>query len=457
MLKNSVKFSIIKCYESVKMSDLKYFIKTYGCQMNVHESEKLAGMLISLGYTETDKMENADLIIFNTCCIRDGCEQKVFGNLGNLKKLKKQNPRLITAICGCLTQAEGRKDMIKQRFPYVNIVFGTHNLNEFKNYILQYNKSHENVYEVWDSEKEINEDVEMFRTSNNNAWVNIMYGCNNFCSYCIVPYVRGRERSRMPADIVKEVKGLITDGYKFITLLGQNVNSYGNDLDDENITFANLLRELAHLDGDFKIRFMTSHPKDLNDDVIDAIAEEKKLAKYIHLPVQSGSDRVLKLMNRKYTIERYMGLIEKIRAKMPTCYLSTDIIVGFPGETEEDFMDTYNLIEKVRYDGVFAFMFSPRTGTVAEKMDNQVDEKIKNERVNRLLKLSKAITKEKTKECLGNTYDVLVESIDEVAHAVNDSGRTILIEEKDGLEVNKFYTVKVVRVANNTLYAEIIK
>ena len=457
MLKNSVKFSIIKCYERVKMSDLKYFIKTYGCQMNVHESEKLAGMLISLGYTETDKMENADLIIFNTCCIRDGCEQKVFGNLGNLKKLKKQNPRLITAICGCLTQAEGRKDMIKQRFPYVNIVFGTHNLNEFKNYILQYNKSHENVYEVWDSEKEINEDVEMFRTSNNNAWVNIMYGCNNFCSYCIVPYVRGRERSRMPADIVKEVKGLITDGYKFITLLGQNVNSYGNDLDDENITFANLLRELAHLDGDFKIRFMTSHPKDLNDDVIDAIAEEKKLAKYIHLPVQSGSDRVLKLMNRKYTIERYMGLIEKIRAKMTTCYLSTDIIVGFPGETEEDFMDTYNLIEKVRYDGVFAFMFSPRTGTVAEKMDNQVDEKIKNERVNRLLKLSKAITKEKTKECLGNTYDVLVESIDEVAHAVNDSGRTILIEEKDGLEVNKFYTVKVVRVANNTLYAEIIK
>jgi len=439
------------------MSNLKYFIKTYGCQMNVHESEKLAGMLISLGYTETDKMENADLIIFNTCCIRDGCEQKVFGNLGNLKKLKKQNPRLITAICGCLTQAEGRKDIIKQRFPYVNIVFGTHNLNEFKNYILQYNKSHENVYEVWDSEKEINEDVEMFRTSNNNAWVNIMYGCNNFCSYCIVPYVRGRERSRMPEDIVKEVKGLIADGYKFITLLGQNVNSYGNDLSDENITFANLLRELANLDGDFKIRFMTSHPKDLNDDVIDAIAEERKLAKYIHLPVQSGSDRVLKLMNRKYTIERYMSLIEKIRAKMPTCYLSTDIIVGFPGETEEDFLDTYNLIEKVRYDGVFAFMFSPRTGTVAEKMDNQVDEKIKNERVNRLLKLSKSITKEKTKECLNNVYDVLVESIDDVAHAVNDSGRTILIEKTDGLEVNKFYTVKVVRVANNTLYAETIK
>lgn len=439
------------------MTEKKYFIKTYGCQMNVHESEKLAGMLVSLGYNETDKMDDADIIVFNTCCIRDGCEQKVFGNLGNLKRLKKQKPDLITAICGCLTQADGRKDIIRKRFPYVNIVFGTHNLNEFKNYILAYNKSHQNIYEVWDTEHEINEDVDMFRTSNNNAWVNIMYGCNNFCTYCIVPYVRGRERSRMPEDIVAEVKDLVKNGYKYITLLGQNVNSYGNDLNDPNITFANLLIKLSELDGDFKIRFMTSHPKDLNDDVINAIATHDKLAKYIHLPVQSGSNRILKLMNRKYTIEHYMTLIEKIRKAMPTCYISTDIIVGFPDETEQDFLDTYNLIETVRYDGVFAFMFSPRTGTVAEKMENQIDEKIKNERVNRLLKLSKAITKEKTKECLNNVYDVLVEKIeDNVAHSVNDSGRSILIENADQLEVNKFYKVKVVKVSNNTLYASII-
>lgn len=439
------------------MDDLKYYIKTYGCQMNVHESEKLAGMLMSLGYTETDKMENADLIVFNTCCIRDGCEQKVFGNLGNLKKLKKQNPRLITAICGCLTQAEGRKDIIKNKFPYVNIVFGTHNLNEFKNYIIRYNKSHENIYEVWDSEKEINEDVDMFRTSNNNAWVNIMYGCNNFCSYCIVPYVRGRERSRMPEEIVSEVKGLIADGYKYITLLGQNVNSYGNDLNDENITFANLLKQLAELDGEFKIRFMTSHPKDLTDEVIDVIATHDKLAKYIHLPVQSGSDRILKLMNRKYTIERYLSLITKIREKMPTCYISTDIIVGFPGETEEDFMQTYNLIKNVRYDGVFAFMFSPRTGTVAEKMENQIELGVKNERVNRLLKLSKAITKEKTKECLNHVYDVLVEKIENNnAYCVNDSGRNIIIENANDLEVNHFYKVVIERVQNNGLYAKLL-
>ncbi len=439
------------------MSDLKYYIKTYGCQMNVHESEKLAGMLISLGYTETDKMENADIIVFNTCCIRDGCEQKVFGNLGNIKKLKKEKPNLITAICGCLTQAEGRKDIIKKRFPYINIVFGTHNLNEFKNYIIQFNTTHKNVYEVWDKEKAIDENVEMFRTSDNNAWVNIMYGCNNFCSYCIVPYVRGRERSRNPKEIIDEVKGLINQGYNYITLLGQNVNSYGHDLNDPNITFANLLKKLAELDGEFKIRFMTSHPKDLTEDVIDTIAKHKKLAKYIHLPVQSGSDRILKLMNRNYTIERYMGLIKSIREKMPTCYISTDIIVGFPNETEEDFMETYNLINSVRYDGVFAFMFSPRTGTVAEKMDNQIPENIKNERVNRLLKLSKAITKEKTKECVGNVYDVLVEKIDNnIAYTQNDSGRTILIENAENLQTKKFYTVRVEKIQNNALYAKLV-
>lgn len=438
------------------MKTPKYFIKTYGCQMNVHESEKLAGMLISLGYTETFTMDDADVIVFNTCCIRDGCEQKVFGNLGNLKKLKKNNPNLITAICGCLTQADGRKEYIKEKFPYVNIVFGTHNVTEFKNYILEFKGSRKNIYDVWDKEKDINENVEMYRTSGNNAWVNIMYGCNNFCTYCIVPYVRGRERSRMPQDIINEVKDLINEGYSSITLLGQNVNSYGNDLSDPNINFANLLHELSNLDGEFKIKFMTSHPKDLTDEVINEIATQPKLAKYIHLPVQSGSNSILKSMNRKYTKEQYWVLIDKIRKSIPNCAISTDIIVGFPGETEEDFLDTYELVKSVRYDGVFAFMYSPRTGTVAEKMENQIPENIKNERVNKLLKLSKSITKEKTKECIDKEYNVLIEKIDTVAHAITDSGRTVVIENINNLQTNKFYDVKITKLINNTLYAEIL-
>ena len=439
------------------MKNLKYFIKTYGCQMNVHESEKLAGMLKSLNYEETDKMTEADVIVFNTCCIRDGCEQKVFGNLGNLKRLKKNNPNLITAICGCLTQADGRKDYIKEKFPYVNIVFGTHNITEFKEYILQYQQNHKNIYNVWESEKDINEDVEMYRTSGNNAWVNIMYGCNNFCTYCIVPYVRGRERSRNPQDIINEVKDLVNEGYSSITLLGQNVNSYGNDLSNPDINFANLLHDLCAIDGEFKIKFMTSHPKDLTEAVINEIATQAKLAKYIHLPIQSGSNSILKSMNRKYTKEQYLSLIDLIRSKIPNCALSTDIIVGFPGETDDDFNETYELIRNVRYDGVFAFMYSPRTGTVAEKMENQIPDNIKNERVNKLLALSKAITKEKTKECVDKVFDVLIEEIGEKIKATTDSGRTVFIEFNQDLELNHYYKARITKYCNNTLYAEIIK
>ncbi len=441
------------------MEQKYYYIKTYGCQMNVHESEKLAGMLMSLGYSETDDINKSDVIVFNTCCIRDGCEQKVFGNLGSLKKLKKQKKDLIIAICGCLTQASGRKDMIKKRFPYVNIVFGTHNLHEFKSYLIQYQNCKENIYEVWENEKEIFEDVDIYRTSNNNAWVNIMYGCNNFCSYCIVPFVRGRERSRSMQDIVSEVKSLIAEGYKSITLLGQNVNSYGNDLNDPNTTFAKLLHTLAQLDGDFRIKFMTSHPKDLTDEVIDVIANNEKLAKVIHLPVQSGSNKVLKDMNRKYTKEHYLQLIEKIREKMPDCYISTDIIVGFPDESEEEFEETYELIKKVRYDGVFAFMFSPRTGTVAEKMENQIPLEVKNARVNKLLALSKAITREKTKESLNKTYNVLIESkLDETTFAgVTDSGKNVKVKNDGELELKKYYNILITSVSGNNLVGVITK
>lgn len=442
--------------EKYVMTKEKYYIKTYGCQMNVHESEKLAGMLISLGYIETQNPEDADVIVYNTCCIRDGCEQKVFGNLGSLKPLKKKKPNLIIAICGCLTQADGRKDYIAKRFPYVNIVFGTHNLHEFKNYLLRYKTDNQNVYDIWEQEKPINENVDMYRTSDYNAWVNIMYGCNNFCSYCIVPYVRGRERSRDMGEIVNEVKGLIAEGYKTITLLGQNVNSYGNDLDDEETTFANLLTTLATLDGDFRIKFMTSHPKDLTDEVISAIATHEKLAKVIHLPIQSGNNKVLKEMNRRYTREHYLTLIDKIRAVMPDCYISTDIIVGFPGETEDEFMDTYNLIEHVRYDGVFAFMYSPRSGTVAEKMPNQIPENIKNERVNKLLKLSKSISKEKTTELKGKILAVLVrEKVGEYYKAVSESGRDIIVKTDKTLTPNMFYNCKIMSTSNKQIIGTI--
>lgn len=438
------------------MAKEKYYIKTYGCQMNVHESEKLAGMLLSLGYEETPDMKDADVILFNTCCIRDGCEKKVFGNLGMLKALKKKKPNLIVGICGCLTQADGRKDYIAKRFPYVNIVFGTHNLNEFKNYLIEYKSNKKNIYDIWEKEKAINEDVDLYRTSGYNAWVNIMYGCNNFCSYCIVPYVRGRERSRNMADIISEVKGLINDGYKTITLLGQNVNSYGNDLADKNTTFAKLLDNLANLEGDFRIKFMTSHPKDLTDEVIDVIAKHEKLAKVIHLPVQSGNNKVLKEMNRRYTREHYLSLVDKIRQKMPDCYLSTDIIVGFPGETEDEFLDTYSLVKEVRYDGVFAFMFSPRTGTVAEKMENQIPLEIKNDRVNRLLNLSKEISKEKTQQLIGKVFDVLIIKDDNNLKAISESGRDIFIENTDNVLPNKYYKCKIIKIANKKIFGELI-
>ncbi len=430
-----------------------YFIKTYGCQMNIHESEKLAGMLQSLGYTSCDKEEDADVIVFNTCCIRDGAETKIFGNIGALKNLKKKNKNLIIAVCGCMTQQKERVAQIKEKYPYVNIVFGTHNLNEFKEYMQQYLSSHKNVYEVWDQEKAIDEDVEMYRTSGWNAWVNIMYGCNNFCSYCIVPYVRGRERSRNMLDIHKEVEHLVQQGYKIITLLGQNVNSYGNDIDDKNITFANLLKDLCTIPGDFRIKFMSSHPKDLTDEVIDVIATNKKMSKAVHLPVQSGSNAILKAMNRKYTIEHYLELVDKLRHKIPNCRITTDIIVGFPGETEEDFAMTYDLVKKVRYSGVFAFMYSPRKGTVAASMDHQIPQEEKNRRVNKLLALSKQIIKEQAEEFLHTRQEVLVDHKTEQGEFVGilDCGKDVILNGQN-YTLGQYQNIMITDKKNNQLY-----
>ena len=377
------------------MENKYYHIVTYGCQMNIHESEKLAGMLKSLGYLEIDDRNKADVIVFNTCSIRQGAEDRAFGNIGALKGLKKKNPNLIVAVCGCMTQQESRAEELKKTFPFVNIIFGTHNLFEFKKYLLEHLETKKRIINICKDEKLMPKETEIYRTSlDGNAYVNIIYGCNNFCSYCIVPYVRGRERSRQLDDIVSEVKGLIKEGYTTITLLGQNVNSYGKDLDDENANFANLLKTLASLDGEFTIKFMTSHPKDLTSDVIDAIRDYDKISKEIHLPVQSGSDRILKLMNRHYDSQHYRKIIKEIKEKIVGVRLSTDIIVGFPTETEEDFMDTYNLVKEVGYDSIFAYMYSIRTGTKAEKME-QVRFEIKNERVNRILNLERTLQKQK--------------------------------------------------------------
>lgn len=355
-----------------------------------------------------------------------------------------------------MSQADGRSELIKKKFPFVDIIFGTHNIHLLKQFIIEYKEKHTKITDVWQKENGIFENVEIERDNMfSNAWVNINYGCNNFCSYCIVPYVRGRERSRTMEDIEKEVKELISQGYKYITLLGQNVNSYGNDFEDKNINFANLLNRLANLEGDFRIKFMTSHPKDLSEEVVKTIANNPKLSRVIHLPIQSGSNKVLKDMNRKYTREHYLSLIKMIRSYLPDAYISTDLIVGFPGETEEDFLDTYNLVREVRYDGVFAFMFSRRSGTVADKMENQIDEETKKDRIHRLLQLSKAITKEKNNELIGQQFNVIaVKPVGSEFETMTDSGKTIFVNEK--LEENKFYTVKVTKFAYNKLFAEII-
>lgn len=362
--------------------------------MNVHESEKIAGILEGLGYTPCEKREEADIIVFNTCAVREGAEDRVFGNVGNLKKMKKKNKNLIIAVCGCMTQKDQTAQKLMATFPFVDIVLGTFNLTRLGYFIEAVKKGRQ--LEIL-KEGEIDEVLPYKRTSGENAWVNIMQGCNNFCTYCIVPYVRGREKSRTEENILKEIRELVKEGkYKKFTLLGQNVNSYGNDLKN-GTSFAKLLHDICALEGDFKLSFMTSHPKDLTEEVIDAIASEDKIEKYIHLPAQSGNNRILKVMNRNYTREKYLDIIDKIREKIPSCRITSDFIVGFPGETDEEFEDTYSLIEKVRFDSIFAFMYSPREGTVASKMENQISDKVKHERVNKLLALEKRIQKEDNK------------------------------------------------------------
>ncbi len=371
-----------------------YHIVTYGCQMNVHESEKIAGILEDLGYEFTPTRNNADVIVFNTCAIREGAEDRAFGNIGALKQQKRKNKNLLIVVCGCMTQQKDVAQRLFDTFPFVDIILGTHNIHLLKSLVMRKLNERKRILQYMES-GDVVEGINVKRTSGDNAWVNIMYGCNNFCTYCIVPYVRGREKSRKKIDIINEIKEIIAlQSYKTITLLGQNVNSYGND-DPSQGTFAQLLQNICDLQGDFKLTFMTSHPKDLNDDVINVMAQNDKILKELHLPVQSGSNKILKAMNRNYTIEHYLNIVNKLRGKMPDIRLSTDIIVGFPGETEEDFQDTCDLVRTVEYDNIFAFMYSKRGGTVADKMTGQIDDETKHKRVNFLLNLEKEIKAQK--------------------------------------------------------------
>ena len=389
-----------------------YKINTYGCQMNVHESERLAKTLEELGYTES-KDDNFDIVVFNTCCIRDTAEQKILGHIGKLKKIKRANPKLIVAVVGCMSGQKGKSEELLKKYPFIDIILGANNLEELKNAILTLQNRHKKTILTPDDEKpEVLENIEYTRTSMPNAWVNIMYGCNNFCTYCIVPYVRGRERSRKPEAIINECKTLIESGYKEITLLGQNVNSYGNDFENNEIDFATLLEKIVQIPGDYRVRFMTSHPKDLNEKVIDIIANYDTLCKNIHLPIQSGSNKILKAMNRHYTRENYLEIVKKIREKMTLCGITTDIMVGFPGETEEDFEDTLDIVSQVQFSGAFTYIYSPRKGTPASTME-QIPYEIKSKRIQKLIKAQNEITKKLSRTYEGNVYRVLVEDTKE--------------------------------------------
>ena len=376
--------------------------------MNEHDSEKLCAMLDSMGYEQGMMVDECDLIIYNTCAVRENAELKVFGNLGHLKLAKRKNPDLKIAVCGCMMQQPHVVKEIKSKYKHVDLVFGTHNLYKFPELLTKSIESENILVDVWDVDGEVVEGLKSNRKFELKAFVNIMYGCNNFCTYCIVPYTRGRERSRTPEDILNEIKELVANGTKEVTLLGQNVDSYGKTLDNP-MTFAELLREVNNVEGIERIRFMTSHPKDISDEVIYAIRDCDKVCEFLHLPVQCGSSSLLKVMNRHYTKEQYLEIIEKAKKEVPDIAFSTDLMIGFPGETEEDLLDTIDVVEKVRYDSAFTFIYSKRKGTPAAEMENQIPEDVKHERFNRVLSKVNEIVGEINQSYIGKTVEVLVE------------------------------------------------
>mgnify|MGYP000074513293 FL=1 len=435
--------------------NLKYTILTMGCQLNENDSEKLCGMLEKMGYTKTEKQNDADLSLFNTCCVRENAEDKLFGKLGELKRLKEQKG-IIIAIGGCMMQEKHITDKIKESYPFVDILFGTHTLHKFPEDLYKVIEEKRKLEDILDIDGKIYEGLPIKRDSKIKASVTIMNGCNNFCSYCIVPYVRGRERSRQPRDIIEEVKKLAKEGYKEITLLGQNVNSYLRVEREKNIpfeeyqgvnSFATLLRAINKIDGIERIRFISPHPKDFTDDVIEAIADCEKVCKLVHLPLQSGNTKVLKEMNRKYTKEQYLNLVEKMKNKIPNLTLSTDIIVGFPGETDEEFEDTLEVVEKVRFEQVYMFIYSRRVGTPGDKMQNQIPEDIKHKRFDKLKALVESQIEENNKKYIGTTQKILVEGESKnnsnMLSGRTESNKVVIFEGSKEL-IDKIINIKII-------------
>ena len=392
-----------------KISDmgLKYYIETYGCQMNEHDSEKIAGMLVKCGYTKADSKQDADFILFNTCCVREHAELRTFGNVGFIKELKQLNPRLILGVCGCMMQQKDVADKLYKRFPFVDLIFGTHELKNFP-FMLEKVLDNERIINISEMNGEVIEGLPVERTPGFSTFVNIMYGCNNFCTYCIVPYVRGRERSRRAEDVVNEVREVVALGYKEVTLLGQNVNSYYSD----GVNFPKLLEMVNAVPGLTRLRFMTSHPKDLSDELIEAMAKLDKVGNHIHLPVQSGSDEILRRMNRRYTSSQYLELVSKLRSKVKDVEITTDIIVGFPGETEEDFEATCDIVRKVGYSNAYTFAYSPREGTIAAKMPDQIAQEVKKQRLNKLNAVLAETIPCGNEKYIGFEGDILIEGVD---------------------------------------------
>ena len=387
-------------------------VTTFGCQMNARDSEKLSGILTQIGYETTEQEEEADFVIYNTCTVRDNANQRVYGRLGFLNSLKRKKPHMKIALCGCMMQENTVIEKIRKSYRFVDLIFGTHNLFKFAQLLVTMFENHEMIVDIWDETDQIVEELPVNRKYPYKSGINIMFGCNNFCSYCIVPYVRGRERSRDPKEILQEIEHLVADGVVEVMLLGQNVNSYGKNL-DEPITFAQLLQEVEQIEGLKRIRFMTSHPKDLSDELIDVMKHSDKICRHLHLPVQAGSDRILQAMNRNYTKAQYLALVDKIRTAMPDIAITTDLIVGFPGETLEDVEETIDVVRRVKYDNAFTFIYSKRTGTPAAAMENQVPEEIVKTGFDRLLKVVQDTARERAALLQGQTLEALIEEVNE--------------------------------------------
>ena len=436
------------------------YIQTFGCQQNVADSEKIAGMCVSMGYKMCDEPANADIIVVNTCAIREHAEKKALSIIGQYKHLKAKKPSLIIAVCGCMVAQEHRRNDIKFRYPYVDFIFGASSLFRLPQLIVERVEKQKRLYCPEENEYLVAEGIPAERESTFKAWVSVMYGCNNFCTYCIVPYVRGRERSRRPEDIISEVRELVAAGYKDITLLGQNVNSYGKDAkaDDGSVyDFADLLSDIDKIEGDYYIRFMTSHPKDASRKLIDVIADSKHIAHQFHLPMQSGSDEILKRMNRHYDTKKYMETVEYMREKIPDVTISSDIIVGFPGETEEDFQGTLDMLSRVKFDMTYSFIYSPRKGTPAAEMENQIDDKVKGERFDRLLALQNEIAYEKNQPLKDKVIKVLCDGRSKNNEGVfsgRSEGNKIVLFEGDDSDTGKFLNLKITRADTFALYGE---